>query len=324
MEEVKEKKRLKINLNTEHIQPELVESILKTIRFYDLFDFPLMADEIRDHLYRYTYPLHIKELKLTLVHLVESGQLLLLRDYYTLPGRESIVETRKTRRFIAEKFWTRTRLYGQYMRAVPFVKMIAVCNNLAYDNPNEQSDIDLFIVIKSGRMWIARLIITLVLQFYGVRRHGDKVVGRFCLSFFVTDKKLNMEELELKPEDPYLAYWTKNLSPIYGEDTFKYFKELNEQWLLTYGLKFSNHQLRNMYYHKERKTKRFAEWLLGGKLGDFIEWILKKTYKRKTMSGLRKLGDKANVLVSDDILKFHNIDRRRDYYQSWKQVKPTA
>jgi len=324
MELPAEKERLKINLKSDHVKSELVEAVLKTVRFFDLFDFPLAAPEIETYLYGYTYPLHIKELKSTLNHLVELGELFLIRDHFVLPGRESIIETRKTRRFIAEKFWTRTRLYGQYMRAVPFVKMIAVCNNLAYDNPSEQSDIDLFIVIKSGRMWIARLIITLVLQFYGVRRYGDKVVGRFCLSFFVTDKKITMEELELKPEDPYLAYWTKNLSPIYGEETFDEFKDINKQWLLKYGLKFSDHQKRNMYFHKERKTKRFAEWILDGKLGDFFEWILKKTYKKKTLNGLKKLGDKANVVVSDDMLKFHNIDRRKDYYQSWKQKKSTA
>ena len=103
-----------------------------------------------------------------------------IHDYYVLNGRDKLVDIRKARKFIAEKFWGRTRQYGQYIVKVPFVKMVAVCNSLAYDNATEQSDIDLFIVIEKGRMWIARFLITLILQFHGVRRHGNKIAGGFA------------------------------------------------------------------------------------------------------------------------------------------------
>jgi len=301
-----------------HIKPALVASILKTIRFYDLFDFPLKIDEVQNYLYAYKDPLHIKELRATLEYMVKEGQLELIKEYCLLPNRQMLIDTRKGRKFIAEKFWNRSKLYGQYMRAVPFVKMISICNNLSYDNPSEQSDIDLFIVIKPGRMWLARFFITLILQFYGVRRHGQHVVGRFCLSFFVTENKLAMSELALKPEDPYLAYWTKNLTPIYGEACYETFKEKNEGWLKTYNLAFTDHQKRHMYFYKERKTKRFAEWVFGGIVGNFAEWLLKQTFKRRTLSRSKKLGPKSNVVVSDDMLKFHDHDRRREFYERWK------
>lgn len=299
------------------IKEILVQSILKTVKFYDLFDFPLTLEELQTDLYKYSEPLHVTELKGTLEYLGQEGKIAYLKEHYFLPGRESIIETRKTRKFIAEKFWNRVKLYGQYMRAVPFVKMIAVCNNLAYDNPTEQSDIDLFIVVKPGRMWLARLAITLILQFYGVRRHGDKVAGRFCLSFFVTEKKLDMSQLELKPEDPYLAYWVKNLTPVYGEEMYETFKKTNENWLQTYGLQFSNDRKRHMYLYHERKTKRFTEWVFNRYLGDFMEWILKKTFKRKTLKSKARLGANSHVIVTDDILKFHDHDRRKEYYEKW-------
>lgn len=300
------------------VKPELVAAIMKTIVFHDLFDFPLTIEEVQDLLYKYNKPLHIKELRATLNRLAEQGKLSYLKDYYVLAGRETIIETRKTRKFIAEKFWARTKQYGQYMRAVPFVKMVAVCNNLAYDNPNEQSDIDLFIVVKPGRMWLSRFIITLILQFYGVRRHGDKIAGRFCLSFFVTSEKLRMNELELKPEDPYLAYWTKNLTPIFGETTYKLFKNLNSDWLSSYGLKFTDHQLRHLFVREKRAMKRFGEWLFGGFVGDAFEKLLKKTLKVKTLKSMNALGPESNVVVTDDMLKFHNHDRRQEYFEAWR------
>lgn len=301
-----------------YIKPELVEAILKTINFYDLFDYPLTLDEIQDYLYKYPEPLHARELRATLEYLIEEGKVASLKDYYVLAGREKLIEIRKTRKFIAERFWNRVKLYGQYMRAVPFVKMIAVCNNLSYDNPSEQSDIDLFIVIKPGRMWLARLAITLILQFYGVRRYGNNIAGRFCLSFFVTENKLSVEEFELKPEDPYLAYWVKNLTPVYGEKAYEEFKLRNTLWLNKYGLEFTENQKRHMYLYKERKTKRFAEWVFRGWMGNFCEWVLKMTFKRKTLKKAAELGNQSHVVVTDDMLKFHSHDKRSEYYERWK------
>jgi len=297
---------------------QLQNSILKTIVYFDLFDFPLTAEEIKDYLYQYKNPLHIKEVKGTLEQMIEAGLIENIKGYYVLNERGQIIETRKNRKFIAEKLWNRTKLYGQYMRAVPFVEMIAVCNNLAYDNVNEQSDIDLLIVIKPGRMWLARLIITLILQFYGVRRHGNKTASRFCLSFFVTTNKLNMGELQINPEDPYLAYWTTLVSPIYGQSVYETFKAENQPWLDNYGLKFNTDTQKHAYVDSTNHVKKFYEWLLGGHIGNAIESLLKKTFKKKTIARAKQLGPEANILISDDILKFHNHDRRQEYYEKWQ------
>jgi len=67
-----------------------------------------------------------------------------------LKGRITLPEARKTHKFIAEKLWNRVKFYSNSMQKMPFIRMIAVCNNLAYDNANEKSDIDLFIVVKDG------------------------------------------------------------------------------------------------------------------------------------------------------------------------------
>ncbi len=299
----------------------LKSSILKTIAYFDIFDFPLSAEEILDNLYNYNKPVHIKEIKGTLKEMNEDNKIEELKDFFVLKGRCPIVETRKTRKFIAEKYWNRTKMYGLYMRSVPFVKMIAVCNNLSYDNPNEQSDIDLFIVIKPGRMWLARLFITLILHFYGVRRYGNKVAGRFCLSFFVTTKELNIGKLQIKPEDPYLAYWTKQLSPIYGEETYNEYMKQNEGWLKNeYGLKFAEDSKKHMYVYNRSMRKKFFEFIFGGWLGDLIEKLLKKTFKKRTLRKMKELGPEASIVVTDDMLKFHNNDKRREYYEKWEKI----
>lgn len=294
----------------------LKDSILKTIAFFDIFSFPLTAEEIEEYLYNYRSPIHIKEIKGTLVAMENVEK---IHDYYVLKGRGKITDLRKSSKFISEKFWGRVKQYGQYITQVPFVTMVAVCNNLAYDNATELSDIDLFIVIKQGRMWFARLIITLILQFYGVRRYGDKIAGRFCLSFFVTTKKLNMEPLLLHPEDPYMAYWTKLLMPIYGEKVYRQFMDENCGWLSQkYGLNFSDSAKKHFSFSRDSSAKKVLEWMFSGKIGDLCEWFLKKTFKKRTLSKSHQLGPQANVIVTDEMLKFHNHDRRKEYLEKWR------
>jgi len=296
----------------------LKKSILQTITFFDIFSFPLTAEEIKEYLYNYKKPIHIKEIKGTLDEMESIEK---IHDYYVLKGNGKLIDIRKSRKFIAEKFWERVRQYGQYIAKVPFVKMIAICNNLAYDNPTESSDIDLFIIIKEDRMWLTRLIITLIFQFHGVRRHGNKIAGRFCLSFFITPKKINMEPLLLKPEDPYMAYWTKLIAPIYGENTYKKFIEKNQEWMQNqYGLKLSEINKKQISFKKESPLKRFWELILNGWLGNLIEFLLKKTFKKRTLTKSKKLDKKANVIVTDNILKFHNHDKRKEYLDKWKNT----
>lgn len=295
----------------------LRDSLLKTIAFFDLFDFPLTAEEIKEHLYQYDRPLHIKEVKGILGELVTEGMLETIKDYYALRGRAALPETRKTRKFIAEKFWTRVKFYSKTMQRVPFVRMIAVCNNLSYDNVEESSDIDLLVVAEPGYLWTARFFLTVLLHFFGVRRHGKHVAGRFCLSFFVTSEKLNMGELQIQPEDPYLAYWTQTLAPIYGEAAYKEFKKANTPWLRErYGLLFLDSGKRQLFDFKASGFKRVLEWIFGA----WFENLMKRTLKKKTLLSAARLGPEAGVIVNDQMLKFHNQDRRKEYLQKWKQT----
>ncbi len=298
----------------------LQKSILQTIAFFDIFNFPLTAEEIQENLYHYNKPVHIKEIKGTLGEMEEEEKIEKLHDYYILKERGKLVDVRKSRRFLAEKLWNRTRQYCQYIVHVPFVKMIAVCNNLAYDNPSEVSDIDLFIVIEKGRMWTARLIVSLILQFYGVRRHGNKIIGRFCLSFFATPEVMDMEKLEQKPSDPYLAYWTKLLMPIYGKKTYTQFMEMNEGWLKKkYGLSFEDIKEKKLSFRGKSWIKKFWEWLFKGKRGDLIEKIIKNILEKRSQRKAKELGPEANIVISDNMLKFHNNDRRKEYLEKWKE-----
>ena len=93
---------------------------------------------------------------------------------------------------------------------------------------NENSDIDLFIITKNNRIWTSRIFLTLILSLLGQRKTAKKHAGKFCLSFFITENHLRLEDIAIK-DDIYLRYWIETLVPIVNKNNiFERFIEENE------------------------------------------------------------------------------------------------
>ncbi len=216
---------------------------------------------------------------------------------------------------IEKKLWRRVRRYVGVLRIVPFLRMVAVCNNLAFGKVDGRSDIDLFIVAKRGRLFIVRIFVTFLLHVMGVRRHGNKVAGRFCLSFFVDEDGMDMKEIAID-NDIYLAFWVRTMLPVIDDGVFGEFLNKNE-WVKQY---FENDfdMDRSRVIGSCGFWGKIFGWILNGWFGDRIERVLKKWQMgRAKKKALEVNADVASLVVEDHILKFHNIDRRREYRKKW-------
>ena len=69
---------------------------------------------------------------------------------------------------------------------LPYTRMIALTGSYAEKRARPDSDIDLFIQVKEGRIWTARLIVTLAIALAGIRRTDSNKAGRICLNWFAT------------------------------------------------------------------------------------------------------------------------------------------
>jgi predicted nucleotidyltransferase len=101
----------------------------------------------------------------------------------------------------------------------PFVDQVGVCNSVTLGLGDEESDIDLFIVTQKGRLYITRLYLVVLFHLFGIRRHGNKVKGRFCLSFLVDRNNIDMSDLKIQ-NDYYMRLWEKNVWWLLDEAEF--------------------------------------------------------------------------------------------------------
>lgn len=194
--------------------------------------------------------------------------------------------------------------------------MVAVCNNLSFGKVDERSDIDLFIVARSGRLFIVRSLVTAALHVLGVRRHGKAVAGRFCLSFFVDDSRLDLSDLALE-KDIYLAFWIKSLLPILDDGLASEFFEAN-LWAKGY---FEREEYFKSDYSRKIDSrsgvKKFLEKVLVGRFGNKIENFLMSWQLERAKKKAEKVETESSFVIDRNILKFHNFDRRKLYRARW-------
>jgi len=299
------------------------QAILSTFAFFDMFDFPLSREEVEEYLYK--LPLDEHQID---IYLKNSALLSYSEGLYCLKGHEENFFKNQERREIAKKLWKKVNRYRRIFNLIPFIRLIAVGNNLAYDNPTKKSDIDLLVVTKPGRMFTARIFLTTLVHLFGARRFGDKIKGRFCLSFYITEDNLNMEKLAIE-DDIYLAYWIKTLQPVSGDyQTYIDLIDHNRKFLEQFFKTPINYQKRR-YRTNRGLVKILRQWqekMLSGKFGDKLETKLKGWQLKRAKQKFEKMDQntkkEADIIIDEKILKFHNIDRRKYYKERW--LKNTA
>lgn len=219
---------------------------------------------------------------------------------------------------IEKKLWKKAKRYIAILRIVPFVRMVGVCNNLAFSSVDEKSDIDLFVIAKSGRMFFVRTFVTLILHILGVRRHGDKVAGRFCLSFFIDDSDLNLEKIAIE-NDVYLANWICSMAPLIDDGVSDDFCKKNA-WAKRYFEGDSSFSIRNdLVLGRSDFLKGIFGYIFSGRFGDFCEKKLAKWQMKRAKNKSLSAGEGASLIINEHMLKFHNIDRRKRYMELWNE-----
>lgn len=208
---------------------------------------------------------------------------------------------------ILEEKWQKLFTYRKALRYIPFINFALVAGSMAIGDVHKNSDFDLIIGVKNGRIFTARLFSMLVFELLGARRKGkdskENASNKVCLNHFVA-----LRGYTLSP--PYNDYWValyRNLVPFYGKfDEIEAFFKANK-----WAGKISPQKDKWADYNPSLFSK-ICEWILKGKLGNFFENFFKKfqikRIKKKVKGGA--LGYKPRLKYSDEELEFH-IDTKR-------------
>ena len=294
---------------------ELRGAIVETIAFFDLFDFPLTKNEIVKYLQKKATYLDVSR---NLDVLCLGGIVGNNGSLYFLSGKEKSIEERKKRYNYSDRKFKIALRIGKYFRYIPWIQLICVANIIGRDNLRDGGDIDLFIVSDKGRLWLTRFFCVLIAKTLNVRPQKEDTRDKICLSFFVSEDSMNLEEVRGSKDDLYFSYWFLNLASIYsqGNTFFKLMEEnkkIIEQFPNYFVQKISEKReiksFNNNFYNKN------WELLFGG-----LEQQIKKFQLKIIPKNLLNLiPEKKGVIISDKIIKLHLNDRRDEFLKKYNE-----
>lgn len=275
---------------------EFREAIIKVIVFFDLFDYPLTVYEI--HKYLDNSPGLAEVINVLDQETGREKSLIQQKNgFYFLAGREEIVTTRQRRYNYAVRKIKIARRFARLFRLCPFVKVIAMANVIGSHNLRDESDIDFFIITTARRIWLARLYCAGLAKILNRRPRADRKKDKVCLSFYVSEEHLNLNDLKLAAGDPYFDYWRKTLVLLYNK------KEVYNQFLIFNGLRTG--------VEARPAVSRNSWW-------DFLEKQA-KNWQLKIMPLALKaaMNNSDGVVVNDQVLKLYLSDRRREFLEKY-------
>jgi len=304
------------------------QSLLQTLAYFDIFEYPLTREELYRFLWQPKENLDFSEFVQVLEETVQNdlkGKVETQGGYYFFFGKSEYIPKRERKILYTEEKLTIAKRAAQKLRYIPFVKALFVCNQLPV-GVKKGSDIDVFIVIKRGRMWLTRAIITAVLSFFLLRRTNKSIADLICLSFYVTDDNLDLSSICITAPDVYQAYWTDHLIPVY--DPYDFHTQIREKnaWVQSY-LPHSSEPYPILKrwsvtdFWLTRGVKKFLEWVFGGFIGFIVEKQIRflQLQKMKMSERIARPLTNKSVVISDTMLKFHENDRKEYFKGEWEK-----
>ena len=207
---------------------------------------------------------------------------------------------------IEEKYLEKANKYIKFIKWLPGLKMIWIGNSLAMKSATKDSDIDLYIVTDKNAMWFVRIMVTFIFQVLWVRKDETHHAWRFCLSFFSTIDGMDFSSFKID-NDVYLYFWIVYFKPIADySNTYEKFLEKNNSWA-----NFDDYKKIIEENKKFIKYKRKA-WFNNFFLTWLFDKLFKKIFFKRTLNHFEKIWKPYGVIISDDLLKFHNWDVRKE------------
>lgn len=246
-------------------------SVLRVLLYYDLFKYPLTAQEI---LFQTDTPVaDIEAVTHAMDELVSADMVFTDGMFYSVNAAPDIFERRRTGNRTAEAVMTKAYRRAKLIAAFPYVRSVCVSGSLSKNYFDATTDMDFFILTEPNRLWVCR---TFLILFKKIFLLNSKKY--FCVNYFI-----DTEQLHIPDQNIFTATELVTLLPVYNYDLYRKFYETNG-WVKSF---FPNCEPRIHNGALEASapwTRMVTEKLLNGQLGEWLDQL----FFRKTLNHWRR------------------------------------
>lgn len=172
---------------------QLKKSIIATLCYSDIFDFPLTKNELYQNLCS-DKPIGKTAFNTAVTALHQNGNIRQTGSYFHLPNRASIIRSRIQRQTSSRTKQQRAKMIAAQLIHLPYVEAVILTGAVAVNNAPSNDDIDIMIITAPQSMWTCRLIVNSWLDVQGLRRHphSQNVKDKICANLFLSSDALKI------------------------------------------------------------------------------------------------------------------------------------
>ena len=286
-------------------------SILKTLAYADVFQWPLSLQELRFKL----QDLRIENADLSpeLEKLIQKRKIERKNNLYFLFGKEFLVKKRLEREKWKEQKLKIAKKVASWLKVIPSILLAGVSGGLAVGNVSQDDDIDFFIICRRKTLWTTRFLATLLLDLMGKRRQpGSRFFkDKICLNMFVDEDGM---VVPAKERDLYTAHEVIQMRPLWDRGVCHKFMTVND-WVVNY---LPNFKFQSASWRINFKSISNIRCQISKKNHSIIEkilcWLQLKIMRRKTREK-----------IEPHRLLFHPEDKRKwvmkEFHEKLKLLK---
>lgn len=199
---------------TEHELPSGLQSVVRTLLYYHIFDYPLTAAEI---LRFSNHPWNgLAEVEHTAHDLVESSLIMADRGFFYI-GEDSHVDERVADQARARAAFPQADKWSRLISRFPYVRGVAVSGTLSKGVMKETDDLDYLVFTEPDRVWLCRLLLMGFKKLFLFNSHH-----RFCINYLLAS-----DRLEIPDRDVFTATEIAWLLPTVNPSIYGRFIEAN-------------------------------------------------------------------------------------------------
>lgn len=276
-------------------------SILGTIAYSDLFQYPLTLAELSSRLMGNFSTISETELKHTARQMNELDS---RQDFWFLKGKDHLVQLRKKRQYFSQLKQDEVRTLQKVLEVVPTISSAYITGALAVENSHSISDdIDILIVTKTGSLWLTRLFVILMTGLRGkYRLHGSGGEFGWCFNLWLDQKHLQQPK---SSRSVYTSYELLQSKQILGtKDELR----MANEWIKEY-INYSHDNDQKNNYEAQRKPER-VWWLTLLRIFELLSYRFQLFYMASRRTTER---------VGEGFAFFHPRDTKGKILNKWKE-----
>mgnify|MGYP001582364245 FL=1 len=223
--------------------------------------------------------------------------------------------TKRKQQVLYDKKWIIFLRRTWPFRHIPFAEFAVAAGSMALGNVNAESDFDVIVGARAGRIFTARFFAVAIFGLLGWRRkklsHKEAAADKICLNHFITPATFRLSP----PHDKYWQILYANLVPVFGDPArISAFFMANHDWAKTGPIHAEDPRY---LYQQPSVVKVFIEKLLSGMVGSWLEKLLRNFQIWRIERNLSRnpSGYKPRIKYNDEELEFHPDTYRTQFYK---------